>query len=192
MIRTVTGKPWGDYLRESVFLPSGMQATRTTTTEPVANRAAGYSDNDRLADAVDWPAVRPSGAFMSTVLDLAKWDAMLYTDRILREATRREMWTPATLNDGRTSSYGLGWELATAQGRRLVHHGGGLPGFQSEFARYVDDGLSVVVLINLDDADVEHIALGVAALHLPAPMAGYPSKVNRLFEAPMPLLRLSR
>ena len=96
------------------------------------------------------------------------------------------------MNDGRASSYGLGWELATAQGRRLVHHGGGLPGFQSEFARYVDDGLSVAVLINLDDADVEHIALGVADLHLPAPVAAHPSTVNRLFEAPMPLLRLSR
>jgi CubicO group peptidase (beta-lactamase class C family) len=50
-------------------------------------------------------------------------------------------------------------------GHRRVHHGGGIPGFQSEFARFLDDRLTVAILINLDDADVELIADGVAALY---------------------------
>lgn len=101
VIRTVAGRPWSEYLVEKVFRRTGMQSTRTTTTtERAPHLAQGYVDNDALRDADDWPAVRPSGAFLSTVLDLAKWDAALYTDDILSASTRRQMWTPVTLNDG--------------------------------------------------------------------------------------------
>jgi D-alanyl-D-alanine carboxypeptidase len=55
-------------------------------------------------------------------------------------------------------------------GHGQVHHGGALPGFLSEFARFVDDRLTVIVLVNLGDADPESIANGVAALYLPAPV----------------------
>jgi CubicO group peptidase (beta-lactamase class C family) len=171
VIRIAAGRPWAEYLADRVFAPSGMLATRTTTVdEAVANRARGYSDNDRLLDAADWPAVRPSGAFLSTVLDLARWDAILYTDRILTASSRRQMWTPIALNDGRSHPYGFGWQLGTGQ-RRLVYHGGGMPGFQSEFARFVDDGVTVIVLMNLDDADPTMVMMGVAELYLEPPGA---------------------
>ena len=139
----------------------------TNTTHPVPDRARGYSDNEALRPVEEWPVLRASGAFLSAVLDLARWDAALYTDRILTGATRREMWTPVKLNGGRSHGYGLGWQLDSHSGRRLVHHGGGMPGFGAEFARFVDDGLTVIILINLDDADEDSIARGVASLHLP-------------------------
>ena len=58
-------------------------------------------------------------------------------------------------------------QLESHQGRRLVRHGGGMPGFGAQFARYVDDRLTIIILINLDDADEDLIARGVAALYLP-------------------------
>ena len=171
VIRKVAGRPWDDYLNEKVFKPAGMKTTRTTTTtEIVPNRALGYTNNDKLQDAADWPAVRPSGAFLSTVLDLAKWDGVLSAGTILSDSTRRQMWTPVILNDGTSYPYGFGWELGSIRGRRAVHHGGGIPGFLSEFARFVDDRLTVVVLMNLDDADVKSIVRDVATFYLPVPV----------------------
>ena len=79
----------------------------------IRNPARGYSDNDELREADDWPALRPSGAFLSTVLDLAKWDAMLYTDKILTLDSRRQMWTRLTLNDGNTYASGFGWHIGS-------------------------------------------------------------------------------
>src|SRR5688572_13890597 len=81
IIRKVSGKPWGDYLNERLFQPLGMNATRTTTTsEIVPNRADGYVWRDgKQRNADIFFAVRPSGAFISTVLDLAKWDAALFS-----------------------------------------------------------------------------------------------------------------
>ena len=170
IIYKVSGQPWPDYISEKVFKPSGMNTTYPTNTkETVLNRAAGYVDNNKLQEVNDnWPALRPSGAFLSTVLDMAKWDAMLYTDKILNESSRQQMWAPAKLNDGSTYPYGFGWELGSFRGHRMVHHGGGGPGIRTVFARFVDDRLSFIILINLDDVDRYSIQEGLAALYLPA------------------------
>jgi CubicO group peptidase (beta-lactamase class C family) len=169
IIRKVSGQAWGDYLANRVFTPLGMQSTRTTptnTTEKVARYAQGYVDNDALRDAPQWVALRPSGAFLSTVRDLAKWDAALRTESILTEPTRRQMWTPVTLNDGVTYPYGFGWMIATVKGHRLIHHPGGMPGFRADIARFVDDGLTIIVLMNLDDVNIDAIVGGLAAVYM--------------------------
>src|SRR4030095_16732920 len=169
IIRKVSGKPWPDYLKERLFAPLEMNATRTTTiTDLVPNRANGYlwkAGNQQNADI--YFALRPSGAFLSTVLDMAKWDAALYTDKILKQSVREQMWTPAKLNSGATHPYGFGWELQTISGHKLVNHGGSLPGFRASFLRFVDDKLTVVVLTNSDNANPATIARGVADLFIP-------------------------
>jgi CubicO group peptidase (beta-lactamase class C family) len=162
IITRVSGQPWGDFIRARVFAPAGMTASRTTTTDAYPNMAKGYTDNDRLTPAADWPAVRPSGAFVSTVEDLARWEAVLATDRILRASTKTQMWTDVGLNDGRPAGYGFGWTVGTMAGRKAVHHGGSLPGFRAYYLRFVDDRLAVVVLGNSDDADMQAVAAGVA------------------------------
>jgi len=48
-----------------------------------------------------------------------------------------------------------------------VNHGGALPGFRAELARFVNDKLTVVVLTNSDNANPSSIAVGVAALYIP-------------------------
>lgn len=169
IIRKISGKPWGDYLNERLFAPLEMNATRTTTTtEIVPQRADGYVwRNGKFSNAETFIALRPSGAFLSTVLDLAKWDAALYTDKILKPETLSQVWSPVKLNSGATHPYGFGWELSSVAGHKLVHHGGSLPGFRAQISRFVDDKLSVVVLTNGDSADPNLLALQIAALYIP-------------------------
>src|SRR5215510_3485598 len=169
IIRKISGKPWGDYLNERLFTPLEMNATRTTNmTELVQNRANGYVWRDgKLRNADIYFALRPSGAFLSSVLDLAKWDAALYSDKILKQSTRDQMWSPVKLNNGASHPYGFGWELGAVGGHRRVQHGGALPGFRASIARFVDDKLTVVVLTNGDNANPSSISLGVADLYIP-------------------------
>ena len=169
IIRKVSGKPWGDYLNERLFLPLEMTTTRTTTmTEIIQNRANGYVWRDsKLQNASTYFALRPSGAFLSNVLDLAKWDAALYAGKILKPPVRDQMWVPVKLNTGATHPYGFGWELSTVAGHKLVHHGGSLPGFRAQIMRFVDDKLTVIVLTNGDNANPNSMALNVAAFYIP-------------------------
>lgn len=167
IIARVSGKPWDVFLAERVFQPMGMLATRaTTTTALVPHRARGYGWADSAyVNAPELLAVRPSGAFLSTVLDLAKWDAALYEDRVLTRPSRASMWTRAALTGGGSSNYGFGWQLDSAAGRRLVGHGGSLPGFRAQMTRFVDDSLTVIVLTNGDDAQPARISVDVARIY---------------------------
>jgi len=169
IIRKVSGKPWGDFLKERVFAPLEMNATRTTTmSDLVPNRANGYLWRaGKQENAQIYFALRPSGAFLSTVLDLAKWDAALYTDKVHKQSVRDQMWTPGKLNNGEPHEYGFGWQLETWAGHKLVSHGGSLPGFRASILRFVNDKLTVVVLTNSDNANPRDVAVGVAALFIP-------------------------
>jgi CubicO group peptidase (beta-lactamase class C family) len=167
VIARVSGKPWDVFLTERVFAPTGMSATRTTTTTAlVPRRARGYVwRNDQYQHAAELLAVRPSGAFLSTILDLAKWDAALYEDRILTAASRNAMGKAMPLTGGGLSQYGYGWQLDDVEGHRRVHHGGSLPGFRAEMARFPDDRLTVIVLTNGDGAVPAAMAARVARLY---------------------------
>jgi D-alanyl-D-alanine carboxypeptidase len=169
IISKASGKPWPDFLHERVFVPLGMTATRTTNmTEMVPNRANGYSWREgKLQNASIYLALRPSGSLLSTVLDLAKWDAALDSGKILKQATLEQAWTPVKLNSGATHPYGFGWELTPIAGHKRVTHGGSLPGFRAYMARFVDDKLTVVVLANADNSNPGGIATGIANFYIP-------------------------
>ena len=92
---------------------------------------------------------------------------MLYTDRILSETSKDQMWTPFRLSNGTDHPYGFGWHVEqTNQYGRRAWHGGGLPGFVSHYVRFLDRGLSVIVLTNGEDVDPPSIANGVAQIYL--------------------------
>src|SRR5262249_15001217 len=155
IIYRVSGKPWGDFLNERVFTRLGMTATRPTSFSAIVpNRAGGYVwENATLEHPGEYIAVRPSRAFLFSVLDLAKWDAARYTDEILKQSTVEQMWTPVKLNSGAAYPYGLGWQVDSLGNHRQIHHGGSLPGFRSQFSRLPDDKLSIIVLTNCDNAN---------------------------------------
>lgn len=168
IIARASGKPWDVFMTERVFQPLGMTATRTTSAaELVPHRARGYAWRDgRFVNAPEYLALRPSGAFLSTVLDLAKWDAAMYEDRLLPRSSRDTMWMPVRLTGGGWSGYGFGWTLDSVDGHWRVHHGGSLPGFRAEMSRFPNDSLTVIVLTNGDGARPELIARGVARYYL--------------------------
>jgi D-alanyl-D-alanine carboxypeptidase len=170
IIRKLSGKSWSQFINERIFDPTGMTQTRTTSvTDIVPHRADGYTtEATGLRKADIWITVRPSGAFLSSVIDLARWDAALYSDSILKKVSKEQMWSPVKLNDGTTYPYGFGWFVDTIQSHRRVHHGGAQPGFKADLERYVDDELTIIVLANNGSAETEKIARHIAGYYIPA------------------------
>ena len=180
IVRRVTGKFYGDFLQERIFKPLRMTSTRVINeTNIIPHRAAGYELIGGEVKNQAW--VSPSlnttadGSLYFTVLDVAKWDAALYTDTPLAARIRGQMWTPAKFGNGATTSlkmsgasYGFGWGLDTVAGHRVVQHGGHWQGFKTHIARFLDDGLTVILLCNFAQADPTALAYGVARRSLPA------------------------
>jgi len=177
LIHRLTGKFYGDFLQERIFKPLGMTRTRIISEEDIIpRRAAGYRLVKGELKNQEW--VSPSlnstadGALYFTVEDLQKWDGALYTERLLKKASLERMWTVEKLNNSKPNkaNYGFAWEIDSANGHRVIAHGGAWQGFTCYIARYVDDRLTVVALTNLDSghSSPKKIVTGVAAIYNPA------------------------
>jgi CubicO group peptidase (beta-lactamase class C family) len=173
LIHKMTGEFYGDFLQQRIFRPLGMTATRIISeADIIPDRSAGYRLFNGEVKNQTW--VSPSlnttadGSLYFSIVDLAKWDAALYTDRLLKKSSLTRMWTVAPLLNGQPNSghYGYGWFIESQDGHRLVEHEGAWQGFETQISRYVDDELTVVVLTNLGDAKPDLIAHGVARLYL--------------------------
>jgi len=183
LIHKATGKFYGDFLQERIFRPLGMTTTRIISeADIIPNRAAGYRLVKGVVKNQEWVApslnTTADGALYFTVLDLAKWDAALYTEKLIKRSSLDQMWTPVKLNDGKTSPYGFGWRIAEMNGHKLIEHGGSWQGFTTGISRYVDDKLTVVALCNLDSSHArpEDIIHGVAGIYEPALTPPPPAK----------------
>jgi len=169
LITKVTGCFFVDFMQERLFLPLEMHTARgVSDADIVPHRSSGYRIVDGELKHHDF--VPPSlnrtgdGCYYMTVLDFAKWDAALYTERVLKRASLRLMWTPVELNGGETHAYGFGWNIGQVRGNRVLSHAGGWQGFNAYMGRFIDKQLTVVVLCNRSRAGASHIARGVAGL----------------------------
>jgi CubicO group peptidase (beta-lactamase class C family) len=179
LIEHVSGQSYRDFLREQILEPLGMTETRLNDAgEIVPNRAQGYAWDSETLNHPGRPPLRnrekppglwdhADGGVLSTVLDLARWDAALYTERLLSRATLEQMWTPARLNDGQTIEYGLGWIVKVVHGHRTVGHWGRNPGFIAEMTRFIDDQLTLILLCNRWKADLARLGIKIADFYLP-------------------------
>jgi CubicO group peptidase (beta-lactamase class C family) len=178
LIHRVSGQYFGEFLQERVFKPLAMSTTRIVDeADIIPNRAAGYRLENGQIKNQEWVAPAQNrtadGSLYFSILDLAKWDAALYTDKVLNESSKREMWAVADLSDGKPNRahYGFGWFVESRNGHRVVEHDGRWQGFSTMISRYFDDGLTVVVLTNQGDCDPHLIADEVAAAYLTKGMA---------------------
>jgi CubicO group peptidase (beta-lactamase class C family) len=173
LIHHVTGEFYGDFLQQRIFGPLDMRSTRLISeADIVPNRAAGYRLVKGELKNQEWVAPRVNttadGSLYFSILDLAKWDAALYTDKLIKPSILDLMWTPAKLKNGEPNQghYGFGWFIEKRNGHRCIHHDGAWQGFETAIDRYADDRLTVVALTNLAGAKPGEIIRHVAEMYL--------------------------
>ena len=158
IITQVSGMTWQDYIREKLFLPAGMKNSGMTDFyQIIPHRASGYMHKkDTLVNADAMYAVRPSGGFLSTSTDMILWDkALREKNVILKKENWELLWQPFVKTSDNPSSkeyYGFGWLIDELNGRKVIEHGGSNVGFRSYYARFVNDGLSIIIMTNTDEA----------------------------------------
>ena len=172
LIGKVSGKFYGDFLQERIFKPLGMTTARVITeADIVPNRAAGYRLADGELKNQVWvsPVLNTTadGSLYLTALDLAKWDAALYGETLLKKASLEQMWTPVKINNGKSQNYGFGWSVGKVNNHRLISHGGAWQGFMAYIGRYIDDKFTVIILVNRAGFNVEKLGAEIAAIYNP-------------------------
>ena len=171
IVENVSGTNYWQFLRTRILQPLGMNAT--TDRRPgtvIQHRADGYEQTSHVHINRDYDLtdVFAAGAIVSTVGDLAKWNAALDTDELLTAETKTQMWTPQLLNNGKATKYGFGWFIEAVEGHRNIGHGGSTSGFSASLQRFPDDRLTIILLTNTDEQIASTLARKLAVIYFPS------------------------
>lgn len=157
VIEGASGKSYGDYMRENVWGPLGMNDTRMdSTTEIIPNRVRGYEIADgklRNSEFVDISSRFAAGGTRSTVLDLLKFAKGINESKVLGPASLALMKNSMTTKTGELTNYSAGWGTSPVNGRYALTHSGG----QQETSTYLFNApsrkLVLAIAINQDGAN---------------------------------------
>ena len=162
ILERVTGRTFGEHLREEFFAPLGLADTAVDSNGAIVpRRAAGYfRPQGKLANApfINMDVPMGAGALRSTVRDLWRWTEALMGGQVLSSASLAEMTTPG-LGD-----YGLGLVIKESQGRRIIEHGGSIEGFTAHLRYYPETRVTIVVLANVNSPAPPKLADALGAI----------------------------
>lgn len=165
-IESAAGQRYLDYVRSHIFVPAGMERIRQDHVFAVIpNRARGYVINSggqlqncSLADTSNKVA---GGGLIGNVEDLVHFASAVRAGRLLKGGSVDAMFTQQKTNDGKPSLYGLGWNVTTLDGRKLVSHTGGQQGTSTILVMLPREGVVVAVMTNLEKAQLRELSTRV-------------------------------
>jgi CubicO group peptidase (beta-lactamase class C family) len=170
IIRQVSRIPFAQYMEKDIFSKFQLNNTRTTSLYDInPHRAEGYIPHgkDSLVKAESQIALRPSGAFISTVTDMMKWEMLIQDEKVISKQSWQKMWSDTVLSTRKSPAgsvvyYGYGLQITDYNHKKLVYHGGSLPGFRTVYFRFPEERTAILILANADQADLAPIAWGIA------------------------------
>jgi CubicO group peptidase (beta-lactamase class C family) len=159
IVERISGQRFPDYLRDKIFKPLQMNNTFVYSLKDTTGVAMSYKANGGF-----WQMDHTDGPYgdknvYSTPQDLLKWDQAMYTNSVINEALKDSAYTAYSNERPSVHNYGLGWRLLFPKnGKKVVYHNGHWHGFNSAFARLVDDDATIIILGSKYNSSIYTIA----------------------------------
>ena len=174
VLESAASEKFIDYLRKNVFEPAKMGQTRDDDFFAVIPHRTRWYHKDksgivRNAGVLDSSYKIPGGGIISSADDLAKFEAAILDGKLLKRGTRDLMWASLKTADGKETGYGLGWGIMDKFGLNILAHTGGQQGTSTAFAVVPSRNAGVVVLCNMDDVDLNQLAMQILRIALDLP-----------------------
>lgn len=168
IVEKVSGKSWGEFIKERILKPLGMSRTTTSVNDIKKNYALPHNESGGKLRALPLGNINNAigaAGLNSSVADVAKWLRLqlgrgtFEGKQIFSKERSGEMWQqnifipvnpnpPANATTLMFSGYGMGWFLNDYRGRKLISHTGGLDGMITQTAMMPQENLGLVVLTN--------------------------------------------
>ena len=155
---------YAELAREIVLVPSGMGETQLDDRLNIIPRRTRFyrkSESGAVvlnADPHDSCYKIPSGGWLSSAADMARFAVAILNDRLLQRATRDAMWTPVGPGEPGKPVHSLGWRTNIDDGIATVGHTGGQQGTSTVLLVSPSSGAGVVVLANMEKVPVLDLA----------------------------------
>ncbi|HEX4603323.1 MAG TPA: serine hydrolase domain-containing protein [Candidatus Angelobacter sp.] len=161
-----SGQKYMEFMRQTIFVPSGMELTQDDDVHRlIRHRAQGYqkrkSGEIANSDLADTSYKIPGGGLISNAEEMARFEAALLNNMLLRPETRNRMWTTQTNQPTKKDpqrGYALGWGHSTWSGLATIGHAGAQQRVSTAIIMQPDSKAGAVVLCNLEEVDVYELA----------------------------------
>jgi CubicO group peptidase (beta-lactamase class C family) len=174
LIEKHAGTNWGADLRDRFVTPLALGATTNCLNAPlVPGRIPGYERQGngwRNMDRIAMTQPYAAGAICATAGDVARWNQLLHTGKVVSPASYRMMTTPEGAAATGPMKYGFGLATDSIAGRPMIIHGGGIHGFITANAWVPGAELSVTVLTNSGSAKADALLKQLMRAALGAPL----------------------
>jgi CubicO group peptidase (beta-lactamase class C family) len=171
IVQERSGQEYQAYIRANILDPLGLSSTRTYYPEKLRGDelAIGYTGMDRSGtrepvNPFFTRGITPAAGLTSSVNDLARfasWQFRLLEEggvEVLDANTLREMHRVHWMDDDEGWMFGLGFEIWRVGDIVVVGHGGGCPGYITNFLMTAKDEIAIVSLTNAGDGPAQRVA----------------------------------
>jgi CubicO group peptidase (beta-lactamase class C family) len=172
-IEKAAGVPFGSYVRQELLDPAGMTSSGVLGESPAPARPSyGYTYGDigwgKIIGGVSYTEGHmrrvnelksTGGAWLySTLDDLHRWSRVMDGGKLVPKSRAAEVFT------ARLEGYGFGWFVDKYLGRTRYSHTGSLQGFVSNFMKFPDDSVTIIVFSNIDRGRMSSINRALTAI----------------------------
>tara|TARA_B100000745_G_scaffold81547_1_gene50552 strand:- start:3419 stop:4714 length:1296 start_codon:yes stop_codon:yes gene_type:complete len=186
-IEIQSGMTFRTYTQEQIFEPLGMTHTHFSDDylEIVPGRAESYAPVDDETDGVFRRQINQltalaSSSLNTTVDDFILWMKNYETGAVGGEEITGRMLQRGVLTGGDTIDYAHGLTVGAYRGLVNFGHGGSWAGFRTNFVRFPEENLSIVVFCNFSTCNPAGRALEVAEVFLEDQMGPTPLQPDGL------------
>jgi len=163
VLEKVSGESWDDYIKENLLQPLKMSSTKVNGSELSKNQEIAYPMIDGEVSRISMMKSHAAASLFSSTNDLSRWVRMLLNegilegDTILSSAVVEDMMASRTIkpirglrkmSGAQFNSYALGWNTWDHQGKKVVEHAGGMPGYISQISLVPQEHLGIIILTN--------------------------------------------
>ncbi|WP_298546999.1 serine hydrolase domain-containing protein [uncultured Aquimarina sp.] len=152
IIQKSSGQDYFEYIKEHIYHPAGMISSDSfEMDEPIENLAIGYiptaNNSTGWKNNIFKHVIKggPAGGGFSTIKDLHNFALALSNGELVSKSSSELLWT-----DHIKSGYGYGFTINKSKAGKVVGHGGGFPGLNSQMSMFLDNGYIMVVMSNYD------------------------------------------
>ncbi len=176
LVQKASGMTWSEFIESKILKPLGMLETRPSSDDLTKDQDIAFGHlNNKVLGIYKFNAVKPAAAIYSSVDELSIWTTLLMNDgvyrgkRIISKASLNRIMEPHTILGASSMQkqhginfymYGLGWFIYDYNGKKIVEHDGGMPGYISKVTMIPDQKISIIILNNGNDAYVDNAIRG--------------------------------
>ncbi|MGK0414485.1 MAG: CubicO group peptidase (beta-lactamase class C family) [Polaribacter sp.] len=153
VIEKVSGQPYADFMKQTIFKPAGMKNTAIASFKSLNQKAQPYlglgmNKFKKFKEPFHPSWLQGAADINSTTVDLFKFMQALDNGTLLKSESRNKLYTAIQAMGVNEMTSGLGWVIDKKGDEKWIYNNGLLPGYASVMGTLSEKNIKIIILSN--------------------------------------------